>query len=281
MKKIKILVILISILLVGIATTNYVWATPSADFNELNGEVFDDWGIYRTRAAGEDGFYQLSETTFRPVIAFESLGEEAHLAYDLGKEFVAEYPNQIQRAEAIFRFVRDRVQYTPDIDQFGYDEFAQNADELAITIDEDGIGYGDCEDSAVLLAVMYEGAGYRSAIALAPGHTAALVYLPDYDKAMAVFELDGESGWVWAEATGKNNPLGWVPKEFINAKIAAYEIGDETIAQQEPTTEPVTAVAPGTGGASVSVPSPFLSIMGFFLLMSLLRRRRRRTYYRR
>ncbi|GAH45380.1 unnamed protein product, partial [marine sediment metagenome] len=73
------------------------------------------------------------------------------------------YPGRFQRAEAVFRFVRDRVKYTPDIDQFDYEEFAQNADELASSIDQNGVGYGDCEDSAVLLAVMYKGAGFRSA----------------------------------------------------------------------------------------------------------------------
>jgi hypothetical protein len=277
MKKARIIIISVSLLLIGLATTHQVWATPSADFSETGGEVFDDWGIYRTRAFGKDGFYQLSETTFRPVIAFESLGEESALAYRLGEQIAAKYPDRIERAEAIFRFVRNRVVYTPDIDQFRYDEFAQNADELAITIDQNGVAYGDCEDSAVLLAVMYRGAGLRSAIALGEGHTAALVYLPDYKKASAVFELDGEAGWLWAEATGKNNPLGWVPKEFIGASVAAYEIGEEQVTSQEPAA-PSTAVAPKTGATSSSFRPPFfLIVVGILSLTSLLRRRRRRA----
>jgi hypothetical protein len=278
MKKTGILVILTLVILAGLTTTSYARATPSAHFNELGGEVFDDWSIFRTRAQGEDGFYQLSETSFRPVIAFESLGADAAQAYDLGGSFVAEYPDEMQRAEALFYFVRDRVQYTPDVDQFGYEEFALNADELAIAINQNGIGHGDCEDSAVLLAVMYKGAGYRSAIAVGKEHTAALVYLPGYDKATAVFEMDGEAGWLWAEATGKNNPLGWVPKEFINTKVAVYEIGDETVERQEPPQAPSTAVAPGSGGTSIAQPPPFLIIMGIFIILSLVRRRRRRSY---
>ena len=277
MKKARIIIISVSLLLVGLATTHQAWATPSADFSETGGEVFDDWGIYRTRAFGKDGFYQLSETSFRPVIALESLGGESDLAYRLGEQIAAEYPDRIERAEAIFRFVRDRVVYTPDIDQFRYDEFAQNADELAITIDQDGVAYGDCEDSAVLLAVMCRGAGLRSAIALGEGHTAALVYLPDYKKASAVFELDGEAGWLWAEATGKTNPLGWVPKEFTGAGIAAYEIGEEQVTSQEPGV-PSTAVAPKTQATSSSFRPPFfLIVVGIFSLTSLLRRRRRRA----
>ncbi|GAI54280.1 unnamed protein product, partial [marine sediment metagenome] len=137
-----------------------------------------------------------------------------------------------------------------------------------------GVGYGDCEDSAVLLAVMYKGAGYRSAIMVGSGHTVVLVYLPDYEKATAIFELEGEPGWVWAEATGKNNPLGWVPKEFINAKLAAYEISAEAIAPVKPSNAPPTAIAQTGGGASVQ-PFSFISIIGLLWFMSLFRRRKR------
>jgi len=275
MKRIKVLPSLIFVLVTGLAATGYVSATPSAGFHEINGEMFDDWQVCRTRAFGEDGFYQISETTFRPVIAFESLGENASLAYNLGEQFVHKYPDEVQRAEEIFYFVRDRVEYTPDIDQFKADEFALNADELATMIDQDGVGYGDCEDSAVLLAVIYKGAGYRSAIVAGRGHTAALVHLPDYAKATAVFKLEGEPGWVWAEATGRNNPLGWIAKEFINVKLAAYEISEEAIAPVKPTTAPAVAMA-GTGGGTSSQPFPFISIIGLLWFMSLFRRRRRR-----
>ena len=279
MNRVKILLSLILVLVAGLTATGYVSATSSAGFDERNGEVFDDWGICRTRAFDEDGFYQISETTFRPVIVFESLGENAALAYSLGEQIADKYPDQLQRAEAIFHFVRDRVIYTPDIDQLWdgtkYEEFAQNADELATAIGQNGSGLGDCEDSAVLMAVMYKGAGYRSAIMVGSGHTAALVYLPDYKKAPAVFKLEGEPGWVWAEATGKKNPLGWVPKQFKNVELAAYEISEEAIAPAKPTTAPAVAVT-RTGGGTSSQPFPFISIIGLLWFMSLLRRRRAR-----
>ena len=173
---------LILVFLAGLGSASYAWAFPSEGFQQRGNDVFDDWEICRTRAFGEDGFYQITETTFRPVIAFESLGENAALAYSLGQQFADEYSDLMLRAEAVFRFVRDGVRYTPDVDQFDYEEFAQNADELAAAVDQNGVGYGDCEDSAVLLAVMYRGAGFRSAIAITEGHTAALVHLPDYDS---------------------------------------------------------------------------------------------------
>lgn len=273
-RKPKLILTVISVLAVWLAATGYALATPSDGFRKTNDDLFDDWGISRTRASGEDGFYQISETGFRPVIAFESLGEETNLAYSLGEQFAQKYPDQPQRAEAIFLFVRDRVKYTSDKDQFKYDEFAQNADELARSIEEEGVAYGDCEDSAVLLAVMYQGAGYRSAIAIGPGHTAALVYLPEYKKASA-FELEGEPGWVWAEATGKNNPFGWVSKDLVNAELAAYEISAEEIATVKITDAPAVLVNSG-GGGSASFPFPFFSIIGLLWFMSLFRRRRPR-----
>jgi hypothetical protein len=272
--RVKALLSLILVLVAGLAVTGYVSANPSTGFHERNDELFDDWEVCRTRASGEDGFYQVEGTAFRPIIVFESLGENADLAYRLGEQIADKYPDRVRGAEAVFRFVRDRVNYTSDIDQFECDEFAQNADELAAAIDQAGVGYGDCEDSAVLLAVMYKGASYRSAIVVASGHTASLVYLPDYSQATVIFELDGEPGWIWAEATGRNNTLGWVPKDFINAKLAAYEIEDEAIASLEPSATLPNAVVK-TGKGSSSQPFPFISIIGLLWFISLFRPRRR------
>ncbi|MFC1956652.1 hypothetical protein ACFLWZ_09125, partial [Chloroflexota bacterium] len=112
-------------------------------------------------------------------------------------------------------------------------------------------------------------------LALTPGHTAALVYLPGYKKAAAVFELDGESGWVWAEATARNNPLGWIPKELANRKIVAYEISEEEATPTKPTRAPSVATAGAGGGAGTSsLPFPFLGVIGLFWLLSMFRRRR-------
>jgi hypothetical protein len=283
MKKVSILLGLITLLLSALATAGYASAFPSQVFYARGLDILDDWEICRTRASGEDGFYQLTRTGFRPVIVFESLGEQADTAYSLGEQIANEYPDLLQRAEAVFHFVRDRVEYTSDIDTLGSEEFAQNADELAITIIEDGIGQGDCEDMTALLAVMYRAAGFRSAIVLPSGHTAVLVYLPDYNEATVFFELGGEPGWVWAEATGRNNPLGWAPKEYLGTRLAAYEILAEI-----PTYEiPVGAVAPltpppaaaiafaGTGERSFSPPYLFFIVIGLLWCLSLFRRRRR------
>jgi len=284
MKKVGVLLGLVFALLAVVATAGYTSAFPSAGFYESGGDISDDWEICRTRAFGADGFYQITDTGFRPVIAFQSLGEQADAAYSLGEQIAGEYADPLLRAEAIFYFVRDRVEYTSDVEQIGSEEFAWNADELATTIVEGGIGEGDCEDMAVLLAVMYRAAGFRSAIMLLPEHTAVLVYLPEYKKATIFFELGGEPGWVWAEATGRNNPLGWVPDQYRGTEIAAYEISAEIPAYEIPaggvapiTPPPAPAIAvAGIGEGTTTRPYLFFIVIGLFWCMSLFRRRRRR-----
>jgi predicted transglutaminase-like cysteine proteinase len=284
MKRAWVLLGLIVVLLAAVATAGYASAFSSEGFYTRGGNIFDGWEICRTTAFGEDGFYQITETGFRPVIAFESLGEQANVAYSLGEQIANQYPDQLQRAEAVFSFVRDRVEYTSDIDQNGSEEFAENADELATTIVEDGSGEGDCEDMAVLLAVMYKAAGFRSAIMLLSEHTAVLVYLPDYNEATVFFDLEGEPGWIWAEATGRNNPLGWAPEQYLDMEIPAYEIFAETPAYEIPAEEvapltppPASATAfAGTGEGAASPPYLFLIVIGLLLCLSLFRRTRRR-----
>ena len=107
-----------------------ILAIPSAEFYQEDGEIFDDWDVCRTDAAGEDGFFQVSAAGFYPVIVGESLGENADRAYRIGQQFAGDYPDMHQRAEEIFAFARDRVRYTSDESQFNFAEFAQNADEV-------------------------------------------------------------------------------------------------------------------------------------------------------
>jgi hypothetical protein len=283
MKRIGILIILAFVLVGGLAGAGYAWAASSEGFYDIEGEIYDDWSICRTRSFGDDGFYQVTATDFRPVIAFESLGENADVAYSLGQQIAEDYPDIIQRAEAVFYFVRDRVRYVTDIDLFDYEEFAQNADELASILAKNEVGYGDCEDSAVLLAVMCKGAGLRSAIAIGEGHTAALIFLPDYEPATAFFELSGEVGWIWAEATSRANPLGWVPDEFLYESLAAYEVTEEALARAKEApspevTEAQTKVeAGGGGGSNISMLFPFLGVVFFLWFISSLFRRRKRA----
>ena len=243
------------ILAVGLFVPSLARAAASEQFFRRNSEIIDDWGVIRTRADGIKGFLGVTLTGFDPIIARESLGERADVAWQLGEEFARKYPDRNQRAERIFRFVRDRVVYTSDRDQFGTPEFAQNADEVAATIVDQRSAQGDCEDSAVLLAVMFRAAGYRSAMVLMPGHVATLVHLPEYKKAPRKLSLAGEGGWVWAEATGATNPLGWVPEALISGQIVASEVTAGALEFQGDGTSEATVEEepPGAGGGGSSI----------------------------
>jgi len=265
---ISAVIILVSIIPVS------VLAASSQEFFEEKGEVYDEWGVCRTRCSGQEGFFQVfSAAEFRPVIAFESLGERADRAYRAGQQFTEDYPDLHQRAEKVFEFARNKVRYTSDAEQFGFKEFAQNADEVATTISQKGIAYGDCEDYAVLLAVMYKGAGYRSAIVLTTDHAAALVYLPDYRRANMSLSLDDESGWVWAEATGGNNHLGWMPERYMGAQLTACEVTEEAIAVPEPAGKTPAIVTQESVGTRVHI-FPFFGVIALMWLLTLFRRRR-------
>jgi len=238
----------------GAMAASVARASSSEEFQRVGEDIHDQWGIARTRAGGADGFLGITSAGFDPLLAPESLGQHVDVAWDLGQELARKYPNRNQRAERIFTFVRDRVVYTSDLDQFGTNEYAQNADEVAAAIVKSRSAKGDCEDSSILLAIMYKAAGYRTAVVLLPGHVATVVHLPDYKKAPRKLTLGGEPGWVWAEATGATNPFGWVPEALLDGPITAREVMDgelraRTSGATEVTPERVQTPS-GSGGAA-------------------------------
>ena len=272
MRRYLVTVVLISVL--GLLLVSPALAAPSQGFFEQGDDIYDSFGISRNRSVSEDGYFQIVEDNFDPIIARESLGDNIDVAWELGQSFTEKYPEPKQRAREIFNFVRDRVIYTSDIDEFGHEEFAQNADEIVSTILGKGRAPGDCEDDAVLLAVLYKAAGFRSAIVLAPEHAAALVYIPNYNKAARVFTLEGEKGWVWAEATGSTNELGWVAPSLVGEPMVARELTEQAV-QKKDLTYRLTTVqqASSRGGFSVGGISPFFSVVFILWLFSSMRRR--------
>lgn len=204
-------------------------AAPISGVANIGKDAFDDWNVCRTRTDGADGYLQIqpSGKEFRPALAFESLGENREKAYWLGAELAKKYSYSHHRAEKAFLYVRDHVKYMPDIDNYGKREYAVNADESALAIETRGYHKGDCEDMAFLLATMFRGAGLRSAIVWTPGHVAVMVHLPFYTKANMDWTFKNESGWVWAEPTGRTNPFGWTPSELIGSELLFYELSEE------------------------------------------------------
>jgi hypothetical protein len=109
-------------------------------------------------------------------------------------------------------------------------EWAWNGDEMAhmvqTAIDTTGAVIADCEDVAFFCATLYYGAGFDIALVDAPNHCALLVWFPDYPNANIYWDIqDGRGyGWIWVEATGKQNPVGWTPPSFNDGDFIAYPI---------------------------------------------------------
>jgi len=195
-------------------------------FTFEKGDWYDSWGFNRNYHRGDDGYL--------PNIAYETLGTNRELAYSLGEWFRASYPRKVQRAEAILNYVQRWTEYGYDADNvvmngIAQEEWAWNADEMAhmFNATTNTIAVGDCEDMAFLCATIYVGAGFDVSIVDAPGHVALLIWLPEYPNANYYWSIpdDGRrEGWIWVEATGEHNPLGWTPPDFNDGYWTAHPL---------------------------------------------------------
>jgi len=193
-------------------------------FDYRNGYWFDSWDFNRNVYWGENGYL--------PNIAYESLGSERELAYSLGLWFMSNYPQRVERAEAILDYVQRWTDYGYDADNVVRDdvpqeEWAWNADEMAHMFNEtqNKIAIGDCEDMSFLCATLYVSAGFDVALVSPAAHVALLIWLPEYDNANYYWDIpddDREYGWIWVEATGEANPLGWTPPDYSDGDWISY-----------------------------------------------------------
>ena len=198
------------------------------EFTLRNGDWYDSWGFNRNFFGGSDGFL--------PNVAYESLGSDKERAYGIGEWFEENFPQKIRRAEAILEFVQRWTDYGFDVDNVldengvPQEEWAWNADEMAHMFNEEthSVAIGDCEDMTFLCATIYLAAGFDVALVSPPEHVALLIWLPEYDNANYYWDVpdDGKDyGWIWVEATGEENPLGWTPPDFADGDWDIYHIG--------------------------------------------------------
>jgi hypothetical protein len=220
----------------------------ASSFTQQNGDWYDNWGIDRNNA-GTNG----ELPGYIPNLAPETLGDNRELAYSIGETFQNNYPSKTDRAVVILKYVQTWTEYGYDSDNFirngvAQDEWAQNADEFAHAFDETtGVkAIGDCEDMAFLCGTIYVSAGFDAAVIDATDHCALLIWLPEFSNANDYWDInDGRgAGWIWVEATGSSNPLGWTPPDFENGGWTAYPITNSSLFVTEPS-EP-TSTSPST-----------------------------------
>ncbi|MGD9130753.1 MAG: hypothetical protein PVH73_04170 [Candidatus Bathyarchaeota archaeon] len=211
---------------------NVAYAIPSGgvyppEFYYRNGDWYDSWGYNRNYFAGEDGFL--------PNVAYESIGFDKELAYEIGEWFEDNYDNSLERAEAILDYVQKWTEYGYDDENvfrngIPQEEWAWNADEMAHMFNEttNSVAIGDCEDMSFLGATIYLAAKFDVALVDAPEHVAFLIWLPEYDNANYYWDIvdDGRDyGWIWVETTSEVNPLGWTPPDFSDGDWDTYILG--------------------------------------------------------
>ncbi|MFW6111145.1 MAG: hypothetical protein ACOC6H_03820 [Thermoproteota archaeon] len=141
-------------------------------------------------------------------MAYESLGRDRELAYQIGQRFQEDFESKVERAEAILNYVQEWTDYGYDGDNVfrkgvAQGEWAWNADEMAHTFNETtgGIATGDCEDMTFLCATMYYASNIEVALVDAPGHVAVLIWLPEYANANYYWDISGDGrgggGYGW------------------------------------------------------------------------------------
>jgi hypothetical protein len=248
MTPVRFLILFSFLCLLVVAKDHIANGFPASSFTMGgDGDWYDNWGVDRNYAEGPHGYI--------PNLAAETLNDNKELAYSIGERFKADYPDEVDRAVAILQFVQKWTEYGYDSDNVIRDgvpqeDWAWNADEMAHAFNETtGVkAIGDCEDMAFLCATIYEGAGIDAAIVDAPGHCACLIWLPQFSNANAYWDLtnDGrDAGWIWVEATGSSNPLGWTPPDFANGDWTAYGIGNFQFVGEP--TNPSTSTSIDTG----------------------------------
>jgi hypothetical protein len=256
-------------------------AFPASSFHQQYGDWYDNWGIDRNDA----GLYG-DLPGYLPNLAYETLGDNKELAYSIGESFQNNYASRNAMAEAILKYVQTWTYYAYDSDTFvrdgvPQDEWAQNADEFAHTFNQTtGVkAPGDCEDMAFLCGTIYLGAGFDAAVIDATDHCALLIWLPDYPNANKYWDIgDGRgTGWIWVEATGSSNPLGWTPPDFENGGWIAYPITNSSQFVSNP-----EGFQPSSGSTSIDLDT-LIMIVGivFLVIISLIRSRQpyqRRTW---
>jgi hypothetical protein len=273
MAYVRYLILFLLLCAPAVALIKITSAFPASSFNKQYGDWYDNWGIDRNDA-GIDG----EVPGYLPNLAYETLGDNKELAYSIRESFQDNYQSKTDMAVAILKYVQTWTEYGYDSDNFirndvPQDEWAQNADEFAHAFNQTtGVkAIGDCEDMAFLCCTIYVGAGFDVAVIDAIDHCALLIWLPEFSNANMYWDI-GDSrgaGWIWVEATGGSNPLGWTPDDYQDGGWTAYPITDSSQFVSNP-----EGFQPNSGSTSTD-----LDILGtivaivFFVILALIRLR--------
>ena len=96
-----------------------------------------------------------------------------------------------------------------------------------------------------------------------------MIWLPEFSNANSYWDIsndDRDAGWIWVEATGSSNPLGWTPPDFRDGGWTAYAIGDlEFVSKPE---------SPQSTPLDIDITMVIVAAI-FFIILTLAKGRRR------
>lgn len=161
----------------GDITTEYSW-TYSGNSYEFS--VTYDYGDYKYYATLDTDSRAVTNYSLVTNFVTDSSGTVQEIANNLISLYQEKYGSNADItgqdfANFILAFVQYCYTYTYDSVTYGQDEYFAYPME---TIYQSG---GDCEDTSILAAAVYEAAGYDAAVGLLPGHAIVGVALSDYD----------------------------------------------------------------------------------------------------
>ena len=133
-------------------------------------------------------------------------------------------------AEFILAFVQTCFGYTYDSVLYGQQEY------YAFPLETIHNGGGDCEDTSILCAALYEAAGYDAGVFIIPGHAIAAIALDGFTPAETSvttvsafsFDMDGKT-YYGCETTLDYNTygIGWISSDYaITADGTVYYQGE-------------------------------------------------------
>lgn len=208
----------------GEITKTYDWTYQGTEIEtSLTYSYFDFLESSGANGADMEVRSGYGDTDYSVVTMFAAVDDTVRgLESTLSGEYLDLYGEMSEQgyAEFLLAFVQECFGYTYDSLLYGQSEY------FAFPVETIHYGVGDCEDTAILLAALYEAAGYDAGIVILPGHAITAVALgeyaagpvgPGYEREVSEFSMtvDGVT-YYGCETTLSSNGygIGWISSDY-------------------------------------------------------------------
>ncbi|MCL2607957.1 MAG: hypothetical protein FWD92_05340 [Methanomassiliicoccaceae archaeon] len=212
-----------SIVYVGNVVREFSWSVGSNDYDFSISFSYVEYHEFRMKAADRSPRSNDYTAFVQQSPAIKEISENLRSLNGTG--------NDAELANLILSFVQMCIEYPPAVFFGGGTSFLMSPDMYLTGYDNYAFypmetifhGMGDCEDTSILAAVLFESLGFRSALFLVPGHAMVGVSLIDHDPINILpppFELlfgtkDGIRYYVAETSIDIHIPIGFVDNSFL------------------------------------------------------------------